>query len=84
MNIDRLDHCIKTMERVRDDGLYFDMAAYFRCGTPSCFLGHLAVTDEWRDAGGDVDDGYFPRIATRYGADALYDFLECDDRDDGW
>jgi hypothetical protein len=65
MNHDRVKLAIKMMENVIAKEQYFNMNTWFKticqedhpCETASCFAGHLAMTEEWKDAGGYIHMG---------------------------
>lgn len=92
MNQDRLKQFISVMYRAKENGsinmeYYQDIVEgplvmiseeeIHACGNRACALGYLALSHEWREAGGGVDDTGAPIFDGNSGSSALMLFLEC-------
>ena len=87
MNRPRLQHAIALMERVRDQGLPFNMGLWFAdkgnpedCGTAACFGGWCARDPEFRAAGMGIDVDALS-YHNRWGSGAIAEFFGLSLRD---
>ena len=90
MKLRRMDVCIKVMQRVVDGEYTFDMNSWQKddgrprhktekslhtCGSPACFGGWLAISPEFKRAGGKMGGTGSPRFKGRYRGEAITGYL---------